>query len=85
MARLKTLSRRVREMESLGYFLARYRRAARAKTTSRPNNEVLVFEWLFLDGLHLSCHDFLLEVLEKFKVQIHQLTLNVMVALINFF
>jgi hypothetical protein len=43
----------VREMESLGYFLAGYGRAALAETTPRPNNEVLVFESLFLAGLRL--------------------------------
>jgi hypothetical protein len=55
-------------MESLGYFIVGYRGAAGAEMRSRLNNEVLVFEGLFLAGLRLSCHELLLDVLEKFKV-----------------
>lgn len=68
-------------MESLGIFHAGYGRAAGAETTRRSNNKVLVFEGLFLAGLRMLCHGFLLDVLEKFKVQIHQLTPNVVVDL----
>jgi hypothetical protein len=68
-------------MESLGIFQAGYGRAAGAETTPRSNNKVLVFEGLFLAGLLMLCHGFLLDVLEKFKVQIHQLTPNVVVDL----
>jgi hypothetical protein len=58
-------------METLGYSHVGYGRAAGAETTPRPNGEVVVFESLFATRLHLSCHQFLLGVLEKFKVQIH--------------
>lgn len=40
---------------------------AGAETTRRSNNKVLVFEGLFLAGLRMLCHSFLLDVLEKFK------------------
>jgi hypothetical protein len=50
----------------------------------KPDGERLVFEGLFTAGLHLSCHDFLIEVLRKSKVQLHQLTPNVVVALSTF-
>lgn len=55
-------------MESLGYFIAGYGGAVGAEMRSRLNIEVLVFEGLFLTGLRLSCHELLLDVLEKFKV-----------------
>jgi hypothetical protein len=71
-------------MESLGYFPCGCGHAAKVETVPRLDGEVLVFEGLFNVGLHLKCHGFLAEVLEKFKVQIHQLTSNTMVALSNF-
>jgi hypothetical protein len=68
-------------MESLGYFPCGCGHAAKVETVSRLDGKVLVFEGLFNVGLHLKCHGFLAEVLEKFNVQIHQLTRNTMVAL----
>jgi hypothetical protein len=65
------LHRRVNEMESSRYFLGGYGRAPRVETVLRPDVEMLFFEGLFAAGLRLSCHGFLIEVLEKFKVQIH--------------
>jgi hypothetical protein len=84
LGRLKTSPRRVREMENLGYFPAGYGHAVGAETTPMPNNKVLVFEDLFLASLRLPCHNFLLNVLEKFKVQIHQLNTNAAVDLSKF-
>jgi hypothetical protein len=55
-----------------------------AEIVPRPDDEVLVFESLFLVGLHLPYHDFLVAILDKFEVQIHQLTPNVVVALSKF-
>lgn len=80
----KVTSQRVKEMESLGYFPASQGWATGAETVPRLDGEVLVFEGLFVDGLRLLSHGFLVEVLEKFKVQIHQLTPNVVVALSKF-
>jgi hypothetical protein len=40
-----------------------------------------VFEAFFTTGLRLPAHCFVAEVLQRFDVQIHQLTPNVMVAL----
>lgn len=51
------------------------------------DGEVLVFEGLFTAGLRLpchDCHDFLIKVLRKFKVRLHQLMPNVVVALSKF-
>jgi hypothetical protein len=52
-------------MESLG-----------SETVLMPDDEVLVSESLFATGLRLPCHDFVIEVLKKFMVHIHQLTSN---------
>jgi hypothetical protein len=70
----KITSRKVNEMDILGYFPAGQGRAAGADTVLRPDGEVLVFEGLFVAGLWLPGHGFLVEVVKKFKVQIHQLT-----------
>lgn len=84
LGRSKVTLRRVKEMESLGYFPTSQGWATGAETVPRLDGEVLVFEGLFVDGLRLLSHGFLVEVLEKFKVQIHQLTPNVVVALSKF-
>lgn len=68
----------------MGYFPAGCGRAAEAETVLRPEGEVLLFEGLFVAGLRLPCHGFLIEVLEKFKVQIQQLMPNAVVALSKF-
>jgi hypothetical protein len=80
----KITSRTVKEMESLGYFHTGCGRVVGAKTLPRPDGERLVFEGLFTASLRLSSHDFLIKVLKKFKVQLHQLTPNVVVALSKF-
>lgn len=70
-----------RPWESLGYFPVGFDRDVLAETTLEPKGEVLVFESLFAAGLRLPCHGFLVDVLDKYKVHIHQLTPNAMVAL----
>lgn len=64
----KTSWRRVKEMESLGYFPIRFGRATGAKITPKLKGEVLVFESLLAAGLHLPCHDFLVDVFDRYKV-----------------
>lgn len=71
-------------MESLGYFTAGYDSVAEADTVPRSDGKVLVFKNLFLACICHPCHDFLVEVLDKYKVQIHQLTPNVVVTLRKF-
>jgi hypothetical protein len=44
----------------------------------------VVFEAFFSIGLRLPMHRFIGEVLERFEVQLHQLTPNVMVVLAKF-
>jgi hypothetical protein len=64
----KTSWRRVKEMESLGFFPVGCAWAAGAETSPRTDDKVLVFESLFLAGVGLPCHDFLTTALDKFKV-----------------
>jgi hypothetical protein len=45
---------------------------------------LVVFEAFFAAGLCLPTHRFVVEVLRKFEVQVHQLTPNVVVALANY-
>lgn len=71
-------------MVSLGHFPNGYGQATGAETTPRPKGEVMVFERLFATGIRLPCHEFLLRVLEKYKVRIRQLALNAIVALSKF-
>lgn len=71
-------------MESLGYFPVDFGRAAGAETTLEPKDKFLVFESLFAAGLCLPFHGLFVDVLERYKVQIHQLTLNVMVPVSEF-
>lgn len=69
-------------MVSLGHFPTGYGQATGAETTPRLKGEVMVFERLFAVGTRLPCYEFLLGML--YKVRIHQLTLNAIVALSKF-
>jgi hypothetical protein len=55
-----------------------------AKDVPEPEGELVVFETFFVVGLRLPVDRFVEEVLQKFEIQIHQLTLNVMVALAKY-
>jgi hypothetical protein len=46
--------------------------------------ELVVFEAFFMARLRLPADRFMVEVLRRFEVQIHQLTPNAMVALVKF-
>jgi hypothetical protein len=65
---------RVLEMQWLGYFGSGIGRAPRAKYVPEPEGELVVFEAFFATGLRLPAHRFVVEVLRRFEVQIHQLT-----------
>jgi hypothetical protein len=43
-----------------------------------------VFEAFFIAGLRLPAHRFVAEVMQRFDVQVHQLTLNAVVALAKY-
>jgi hypothetical protein len=74
-------SGRVHEIQRLCYFENGVGRAPGAEDVPEAEGELVVFEAFFAAGLHLSMHRFIVEVLRKFEIQIHQLTPNVMVAL----
>jgi hypothetical protein len=56
-------------------------RALGADEVLEPDGELVIFEAFFTTGLCLPVHRFVVEVLQRFEVQLHQLTPNVMVAL----
>jgi hypothetical protein len=75
---------RVQDMQQLGYFGGGVGRVPGAEKVPEPEGELVVFEAFFIAGLRLSAHRFVSEVLQKFKVQVHQLTPNAVVALAKY-
>jgi hypothetical protein len=75
---------RVQDMQQLGYFGGRVGRVPGAEEVPEPEGELVVFEAFFIADLRLPAHRFVLEVLQKFEVQVHQLTPNAMVALAKY-
>jgi hypothetical protein len=75
---------RVQDMQQLGYFGGRIGRVPRAEEVPEPEGELVVFEAFFITDLRLPAHRFVSEVLQKFEVQVHQLTPNVVVALAKY-
>jgi hypothetical protein len=74
----------VQDMQQLGYFGNRVGRVPGAEEIPEPKGEIVVFEAFFTAGLRLPAHRFMAEVLQRFDVQIHQLTPNAMVALTKY-
>jgi hypothetical protein len=75
---------RMQEMQQLGYFGDGVGRIPGAEEIPEPEGELVVFEAFFIAGLHLPAHRFMAEVLQRFDVQVHQLTPNVVVALAKY-
>jgi hypothetical protein len=59
----------VQEMLQLGYFGDGVGRVPGAYEIPEPEGELVVFEVFFIAGLHLPAHHFVVEVLQRFKVQ----------------
>jgi hypothetical protein len=74
----------VQDMQQLGYFGNEVGRVPGAEEVLEPEGELVVFEAFFIAGLRLPAHSFVSEVLQKFEVQVHQLTPNVVVALAKY-
>jgi hypothetical protein len=74
----------VHEMQCLGYFGNGVGRALGAEDVPEPEGDLVVFEAFFTAGLRLLAHQFVVEVLRKFEIQIHQLMPNTMVALVKY-
>jgi hypothetical protein len=75
---------RVQDMQQLGYFGNGVGRVSGEEEIPEPEGEMVVFEAFFIAGLRLPAHRFVAEVLQRYDVQIHQLTPNVVVALANY-
>jgi hypothetical protein len=74
----------VQDMQQLGYFGNGVGRVPGAEEILEPKGEIVVFEAFFTVGLRLPAHRFVAEVLQRFEVQIHQLTPNAVVALAKY-
>jgi hypothetical protein len=74
----------VQDMQQLGYFGGGVARVPGAEEVPEPEGELVVFEAFFAAGLRLSAHRFVVEVLRRFEVQVHQLTSNAVVALAKY-
>jgi hypothetical protein len=68
----------------LGYFGNGVGRVPGAEEIPEPEGELVVFEAFFIAGLRLPAHRFVAEVLQRFEVQVHQLTPNAVVALAKY-
>jgi hypothetical protein len=75
---------RVQDMQQLGYFGNGVGRVPGAEEIPEPEGEIVVFKAFFTASLRLPAHRFVAEVLQRFNVQIHQLTPNVVVALAKY-
>jgi hypothetical protein len=75
---------RVQDMQQLGYFGSGVGRVPGAEEVPEPEGELVVFEAFFTAGLRLPAHRFVAEVLQRFEVQVHQLTPNAVVALAKY-
>jgi hypothetical protein len=75
---------RVQDMQQLRYFGSGVGRVPGAEEVPGPEGELVVFEAFFTACLRLPAHRFVAEVLQKFEVQVHQLTPNTVVALAKY-
>jgi hypothetical protein len=71
-------------MQWLGYFGNGVGRAPGVEEVPKTEGELVVFEAFFPAGLRLPTHLFVVEVLQRFEVQVHQLTPNAMAALAKY-
>jgi hypothetical protein len=62
---------RVHDMQQLGYFGSRVGRVPGAEKVPEPEGELIVFEAFFTVGLRLPAHRCVVEVLQRFEVQVH--------------
>jgi hypothetical protein len=75
---------RVQDMQQLGYFGSGVGRVPGAEEVPEPEGELVMFEAFFTAGLRLPAHRFVAEVLQRFEVQVHPLTPNVVVAMAKY-
>jgi hypothetical protein len=77
---------RIRQLESLRYFVEGSARELGEESVLEPiDDEAIVFEEFFVVGLRMPPHPALMEILLKFQVHLHQLTLNAIAQLFKYF
>jgi hypothetical protein len=81
---LRISSVRVQDMQQLGYFGNGVGHVPGEEEIPKPEGELVVFEAFFIAGLRLPAHRFVAEVLQRFEVQVYQLTPNAVVALAKY-
>jgi hypothetical protein len=81
---LRISSVRVQDMQQLGYFGNDVGHVPGAEEVPEPEGELVMFEVFFTVGLRLPAHRFVAEVMQRFEVQVHQLTPNAVVALAKY-
>jgi hypothetical protein len=70
----------------LGYFVEGSGREPRQEVVPDPaDDEVVIFEEFFAVGLRMPPQPALIDILVKFRVQLHQLTLNAFAQLSKYF
>jgi hypothetical protein len=77
-------SGRVLDLQRLGYFGSGVGRAPEAEDVPEPEGDLVVFEAFFAASLCSPAHRFIVEVVRRFEVQIHQLTPNAMATLVKY-
>jgi hypothetical protein len=77
---------RIHQMESLGYFAEGSTREMGEEIVPKPNSdEAIAIEDFFTVVLRMPPHRVLIEILLKFRVQLHQLTPNAIVQMSKYF
>jgi hypothetical protein len=76
----------IRQLEALRYFAEGSAREPGEEAVPEPgDDEAAVFEDFFSVGLRMPPHPALIEILLKYRVQLHQLTPNAFVQLSKYF
>jgi hypothetical protein len=75
---------RVQDMQQLGYFGNGVGQVPGVEEIPEPEGEIVVFEAFFTVSLRLPMHRFVADVLQRYDMQIHQLTPNAVVALAKY-
>jgi hypothetical protein len=77
---------RIRQLEALGYFIEGFACEPSEEVVLDPcNDEAVVFEEFFATGLQMPLQPALTDILLKFWVQLHQLSLNTFAQFSKYF
>jgi dimeric dUTPase (all-alpha-NTP-PPase superfamily) len=77
---------RIRQLAALGYFVKHSARVLSEEVVPKSaDDEAVVFEKFFIDGLQMLLQPVLDDILVKFQVQLHQLSPNAFAQLSKYF